>query len=92
MRGILLFCDKIPDKKPVHPTEILSWKNFLELMENEAINKFLSASVEKGLINSEKELTVTFRRDKIVQNNMFGDTLLFPDGYGKEEFINTLIK
>ena len=34
---------------------------------------------------------MTFVRDKIVRKNMFGDTLLLPDGYGKEEFINTLI-
>ena len=60
-------------------------------MANEAINKLLSASMDKGLIKNEKELSMTFVRDKIVLKNMFGDTLLFPDGYGKEEFINTLI-
>ena len=91
VRGILLSCDKMPDKKPEYPTEIWAWKKYLELMANEAINKLLSASMEKGLINNEKELTVTFVRDKIVRKNMFGDTLLLPDGYGKEEFINTLI-
>ena len=53
-------------------------------MASEAINKFLSASMEKGLINNEKDLTVTFVRDKKFRKNMFGDTLLFPDGYGKE--------
>ena len=89
--GILLFCNNIPDKKPKDPTDILSCKNSLELMANESINKLLSASMEKGLINNKKELTMDFFRDKIVRKNMFGDTLLFPDGYGKEEFINTLI-
>ena len=52
-------------------------------MANEAINKLLSASMEKGLTNNERELTVTFVRGKIVGKNMFGDTLLLPDGYGK---------
>ena len=47
--------------------------------------------MEKGMINNEKELTVNFVRDKIVQKNMFGDTLLLLDGYGKQEFINALI-
>ena len=60
-------------------------------MANEAINKLLSASMDKGLIKNEKELTTNFVRDKIVRNNVLGDTLLFSDCYGKEEFINTLI-
>ena len=38
----------MPDKKPEDPTDILAWKNSLELMANEAINKLLSASMEKG--------------------------------------------
>ena len=86
-----MFCDKMPEKKPEDPTEILSWKKSLELMANEAINKLFSASMEKSLINNEKELTTNFVRDKIVRKNMFGDTLLLPHGYVKEEFINTLI-
>ena len=36
-------------------------------MANEAINKLLSGPIEKGLIINEKELTVHFVRDKIVQ-------------------------
>ena len=59
---MLLFCDNMPDNKPEDPTDILSWKNSLELMVNDAINKLLSASIEKGLINNEKELTVIFFR------------------------------
>ena len=70
-----MFCNNMPDKKPEDPTEILAWKNSVELMANEAINKFLSASIEKGLINNEKELTVTFVRDKVVEINMFSDTI-----------------
>ena len=36
----------------------------LKIMANEAINKLLPASMEKGLINNEKEVTVTFVRGK----------------------------
>ena len=86
-----MFCDKMPEKKPEDPTEILAWKKSLKHMANEAINKLFLASMEKSLINNEKELTKNFVRDKIVRNNMFGDTLLLPHGYVKEEFINTLI-
>ena len=81
----------MPDKKPEDPTEILAWQNSLELMANEAINKLLSASMEKGLTNNEKNLTVTFVRGTSLEGNMFGDTLLLPDGSGKEEFMDTLI-
>ena len=86
-----MLCDKIPDKKPEDPTYILAWKHSLKLMDNEAINKLLSVSMEKGLINNEKEIIVTFVRGENFGKNMFGDTLLFPNGYGKEEFINSLI-
>ena len=91
MKGILLFCDKIPNNKPVDPTEILSWKNSLEIMANDAINKLLLASIEKVLKKNEKELTVTFVRSIKFGKKLFGDTLLLPDGYGKEYFINNLI-
>ena len=56
------------DKKPEDSTDILAWKNSLKLMSNEAINKFLLASMEKGLIQNEKELSMTFLRDKIAVN------------------------
>ena len=56
----------MPDNKPEDPTDILAWKNYLELTANEAINKLISASMEKGLIKNEKELSMTFVRDKIV--------------------------
>ena len=52
----------MPDKKTENPTEILSWKNSLEIMANDAINKLLLASIEKVLKKNEKELTVTFVR------------------------------
>ena len=65
MRGILLFCDIMSDNKPDDPTEILAWKNSLELMDNQKTNKLLSKSMEKGLIKNEKELSMTFVSDKI---------------------------
>ena len=51
-----MFCDKMPDKKPEDPAEILAWKHSLELMANEAMNKLLSASMEKGLIKTKMSL------------------------------------
>ena len=91
VRCILLFCDKMPDNKPEDSTELLSCKNSLEIMANDAINKLLSASMEKDLIKNEKELTVTFVRGKKFGKYLFGDTLLLPDGYRKQKIINTLI-
>ena len=82
VRGILLFYDKIPNKKPEVPTDILSWKVSLQLMAKKAINKLLTTSIEKGLIKTEKELTMNFLRENLWEN-MFGDALSFPDGYGK---------
>ena len=55
----------------------------IEIMANDAINKLILASTKKGLINNEKELTVTLVRNKKSGKHLFGDTLLFPDGYGK---------
>ena len=80
----------MPDKKSEDPTYILSWKNSLEIMTNDTINKLFLASIEKGLIKNEKELTVNFVRNKKFGKKWFGDTLLLPDGYGKEHLINTL--
>ena len=56
----------MPDKKPEDPTDILSCKVSLPIMANKAINKLLTTSIKKGLINNEKHLTMTFLRDKIV--------------------------
>ena len=61
-----MFYDKIPNKKPEVPTDILSLKVSLQLMANKAINQLLTTSTEKGLTNNENELTMTFVRDKIV--------------------------
>ena len=79
-----MFCDKMLNNKPEDPTEILAWKHYLELMSNEAINKLLSASMEKGLIKNENELTVTFVRGKIFGITLFGDILLLTVGSGKK--------
>ena len=81
----------MPDKKPEEPTDIFSCKNSLKNMANDAINKLLLASIKKGLIKNEKCLTVTFVRNKYFGKHLFGGTLLLPDSYGKENFINTLI-
>ena len=40
--------------------------------------------MEMGLINNEKELTMTFVRDKVVVKNMFGETLYFRMFMGKK--------
>ena len=64
VRVIILICNKTPDKKPEYPTYILSWKNSLENMANEAITRLVLASIKKGLIENEKDLTVTFVRNK----------------------------
>ena len=79
----------MPDMKPKDPTEILSWKNSLEKMVYDAITKLVSASIKKGLIKDEKELTVTSLRNKDFGKKLLGDTLLLPERYGREHFINT---
>ena len=90
VRGILLFCNKMPDKKKEDPTEILSWKTLLKIWPmTQSLNWFL-ASIKKGLVENEKDPTVTFVRNKYFGKKI-GDTLLFPDGYGKETFINNII-
>ena len=58
-------------------------------MANDAITKLVLASIKKGLIEDEKELTVTFGRNKDFAKELLGDTLLLPEGYGREHFINT---
>ena len=84
VRVIFLFCNKIPDMKPKYPTE----KNHGK-MANDAITRLVSASIKKGLIKDEKELTVTSLRNKDFGKNLLGDTLLLPKGYGREHLINT---
>ena len=64
VRVILLLCNMMPDMKPWDTTEILSWKNLSKKMANDAITKLVFASIKKGLIEDEKDLTVTFVRNK----------------------------
>ena len=66
VKGILLFCDNIPNKKPEDPTDILAWKVSISLMSNKKIDQFITRSIEKGLINNDKELTMNFVRYIIV--------------------------
>ena len=56
---------------------------------HDAITKLVLASIKKGLIEDEKDLTVTFVRNNDFGKSLLGDTLLFPNGYGREHFINT---
>ena len=58
-------------------------------MANDAITKLVLASIKKGLIEDEKDLTVTFVRNKDFEEKLLGDTLLLPEGYRREHFINT---
>ena len=44
--AIPLFCNKMPDMKPKEPLQILSWKQYLENMDNDAITKLVSASIK----------------------------------------------
>ena len=67
VKGILLFCDKMPDKKIDYPTDILARKVSLPLMANKEIHQMITTSIEKVLINNEKELTMTFEKDVIVE-------------------------
>ena len=85
-----MFCNKIPDKKPKDPTEILSWKNSPENMANDAITKLVLASIKRGLIEDEKDLTGNFVRNKDFGKKLLGDTLLLQEGYERKNFINTL--
>ena len=89
VRAILLFCNKMPDTKPKNPFEILSWKNSLENMANDAISKLVSASIKNGLIKDERELTLTYLRNKDFGKSVLCHTLLLPKGYGRENFIYT---
>ena len=61
-----MFFNKMPNKKPDDPDEILAWKVYLPLMSNKSINQLLTISIGKGLINNEKELTMSFVRDTFV--------------------------
>ena len=74
-KGILWFYDKNPDKKPEDPTEIFAWKVSPPIISNKAINQLLTISVDKGLINNEKDLTIIFVRDIIVEKKTFCDAL-----------------
>ena len=46
VRDILLLCNNMPDMKPKNPLEILSWKNSLENMANDAFSILVSESIK----------------------------------------------
>ena len=75
VKGILLFCDNMPNNKPDHPTDILAWKVSLPLTAKNASDQLITISIEKGLINNAKEITMNYARNIIVGNNIFGDVL-----------------
>ena len=52
MKGILWFCNKIPDKKTEDPTEILAWGVSLPLMTDKAIDGLFTRSIEKDMIKN----------------------------------------
>ena len=85
MKTIFLFCNRIPDRKPEDQTEILAWIVSLQIMVMKEINKLLTTSIEKGLINYVKEVTMTSVRYIFVAKIIFGDALSLPDGYGKKK-------
>ena len=69
VKGILLFCNNIPNNKPEDPTDILAWKVSIPLMDNKEIYQLNTTPIEKGLINNKKDLTITFVRDIIVEKH-----------------------
>ena len=75
------------NKNSEDPTYIFSWKVSLPLTAHKVIEQLLTISIDKDLIKNEKELTIYFVRDIIVEK-YFGDALSFTDGYGKEDFMN----
>ena len=75
VKGILLFCNKISNKKLEDSTFFLARKLSPSLMANKAINKFLTASIEKGVINIERELTMTFVKGYTFSGIMFSSVL-----------------
>ena len=46
IKGILCFCEHIPEKKPDEPTEILVWKVSIREMGNESLNTFSCQSID----------------------------------------------
>ena len=67
MKGIIWFCNKIPNKKQEGATDILAWKVSIILMANKEIDQLLTISIEKGLINNEKGITMTYVMHIIVE-------------------------
>ena len=52
-------------------------------MANDAITKLVSESIKKGMIEEEKELTVTSLRNKGFGKKLLGNKILLPKGYGR---------
>ena len=76
VKGILWFCNKIPNNKPEDPTEILTYKVSLPLMANYKIDQLRTRSIEKGLMKNKMGLTMTLLRDTIVEKNIRWITII----------------
>ena len=85
VKGILWFCNKMPGKKPNGPNWFLvsSWKVYLQIMVDNAVDKLIRRSLEKDLINHKKDLNMTFVNNHVIAKTDLGGVLSLPDGYRK---------
>ena len=83
VKGTFCLCDKIPNKKPQDPPEILAWKVSLPIMADNAVDKWVLISIEKDLTQNEKDITTTFVKGYNYCKTAFGEVLYLHDSYGK---------
>ena len=70
VKGILWFCNKMPNKKPEDPTKILARKVSLPLIANKETDQLLTRSIEKVMIKNERELTMNCFGNIIFEKNV----------------------
>ena len=58
---------------------------------NNSVDKLIVRSIEKVIINNERDITMNFVKDIFDGKTDFGDVLYLPDCYRKEEFMNAII-
>ena len=61
VKGVLCFCEHIPEKNPDDPTKILVQKVSLLEMRNEVLNTVVHQSIDKHLIKEEKGMKLNFK-------------------------------
>ena len=66
-KGILWFYDKIHDKKSEVPTELLEWKPSFKKISYGSVPKLMQRLIDNNMIKRQKDITMTFERDQIVQ-------------------------